>query len=167
MKNKALYLLPFLPFLLMTACYDVPYLIKPESEGIFVEDALGEWKSIKQTAQSRTITLSITRESSKTNWYAIKKVDYPTKEVRFLRALVHKVGEHLIFSYQDNKFKDFSIFRVSLDTSISPPQINAIALSEDAPRFKTKEEFINFLLSEDANSWFKDGYTFKKISENS
>ena len=166
MGNKIYKLLLFVSLGLLTACYDVPYLIRPESEGVFYEEALGDWQSIQQTNQSRIISLSIQRESSEANWYSIKKVDHPTEEVRFLRAIVHKIGEDLILSYQDNTDSDFSIFRVTIDNSVTPPQLNAVALSEGAPRFATPEQLSKFLGSPQADKWFQDGYRFRKV-ENS
>ena len=153
----------FLSLCFLTACYDVPYLIRPEAEGVFYEEALGDWLSVPQTEQSRTITLSIKRESSQANWYSIKKVDYPTQEVRFLRAIVHKIGDDLILSYQDNTDSDFSIFRITINSSGTPPQLNAVALSEGAPRFATSEELVTFLRSPQADQWFSEGYQFRKV----
>lgn len=164
-NNTFRYLLLLLCSVFLTACYDVPELIRAETEAIFHEQALGEWKSIRQTPQSRTITLSIKRESPETKWYAIKKVDYPTGQVRFLRAIVHQIGENLILSYQDNTDSDFSIFRVTIDSSVTPPQLNAIALSEGAPRFTTSEQLVQFLSSSEADGWFQDGYHFRKVEE--
>jgi hypothetical protein len=163
MRNSFYRAVPFLLLLFLTGCYDVPYLLRPESEGVFYEEALGDWKSIRQTKQSRTITLSIQRESSEANWYSIKKVDYPTEEVRFLRAIVHKIGNDLILSYQDNTSSDFSIFRVMIDSSVTPAQLKATALSEGAPRFATSEQLVEFLRSPQSERWFQDGYLFSRV----
>lgn len=161
--KKMTHIALYLSCLLLAGCYQVPYLILDESEGVIDDSATGTWMSERTSLISRKFSLEISREPD-SYWYDVRKTDLATNKVENLKAIAHDIGNHRILSYAGelDTAERYRILRVVLKESGEQEMLHVSILDEGAPRFSSKEEFKRFLGSTSSDRWFNSKLIFKR-----
>jgi hypothetical protein len=159
--KKLLISLPFILFCLITGCYDVPFLIYPEKEGVILDELIGKWAREKSDVPTRMTDLYVSREDN-SPWYNVD-LHEDSGRIWKLKVILHRISDKIIASSteRDGSQPTYSIFRISTPAS---GKLTFESLDENAPRFNDKNKFIEFLASPAGDSWFVRPTVFNKIS---
>lgn len=159
--KRLLSILPFIVFCIFTGCYDIPYLIKQDGEAFVAEELIGKWTREKTDVPSRMTDLIVSKDNG-SPWYTAD-LHEDSGRIWKLKVILHKLGNNIIASstHRDGSQSGYSIFRIKNET---PDTLIFESMDENAPRFNSKEEFLDFLKSDASNAWFVRPTKFNKVS---
>ncbi len=153
-------LFPLFLFLVCTGCYEVPYLFKAKDQAIVIPELHGKWTRVNLTAANRGGHATIIVEDDSPTL----SFDYNDGRPWNMNVLLHRIGNKTIASAQkkDGTQSSYAIFLVEFDTH-SPDKLVLKTMNENAPFFKEKEAFVEFLLSDKSDQHFVRPLVFERV----